>query len=338
MDILNWRADWVATQPPKKAELIRTLQLLAFCNSLAWAFAIRLNDRNSSLKSKIIFVLRFLAQPAASSIWFFFLHQSSVRQLVVRQISLLDTIHRPFYDRRLSIFERLSLLQNHFALSMHTIGVDVLKQLIRGERLPLASFHGKNDQPYQLALISNPAYQREGGLTLALCQQDTMLQCLTFSLDQRPAGLFIRVGGTQSCQANTREQIKEATKALYGIQPRLLLIEALRFIAQDLQCIAIECVGKKNHIYQALRYRFSKQIRAEYDQLWTMAGGIPHFNGNFLLPLFSEEKPLSERPANKRAEYRGRDNIKIALREQLKQHFKQQPQLCRHEEITLLAA
>lgn len=285
--------------------------------SLRWACHLRLADDNSKLKSKCLFLLRSGLRPRASLTWFNYLHQSYLRKAAHTDIALLDAIHRPFFDRQIDTRSRLDLLKNHFQLSGSLFGKNLAQQLAHGTELDIATLQGKNQEEFRLCLFRACDFKREGGLTLGLFLDNCLLQSLSFSFDRSQHRIVMRVGGIQACKHNARELIRNCTKSLHGIQPRLLLIEALRCIAREINCASIECIAKKNHIYQSWRYRFSKCIRADYDSLWRSAGGRQHSNGNFLLPLAAEEKPLSERPANKRSEYRARDELTRIMRESI---------------------
>ena len=317
VNILNWRAEWPSNHPHQKAATIAVLQCFTILSILLWAVHLRLTDVRSNVKSKIVFLLRTAWQPLTSIAWFYYLSQTYLRQAALSDVSLLDAIHRPFYDRNISAYKRLELLRNHYYLNHQLLGRELATSLFFGERLDISEFSGKNQQTYKLALFWSQSYKREGGLTLGLFLQDTLIQCLTFSLDRYQRNVLIRVGGMQSHNENTRDLIRETTKNLHGIQPRLLLIDALRFIAKEIHCTTIECIAKKNHIYEALRYKFNKRIRAEYDNLWLLAGATRHRNGNYLLPLTVEDKPIDSRPSNKRSEYRARDSIKQAIQDHI---------------------
>ncbi len=321
VDQMNWRALSPAGKLLENDSVKKHSELGAWLASLRWACRVRLTDSNSNLKSKGLFLLRTALRPRTSLAWFDYLHQSYLRKTAHADISLLDTIHRPFFDRTIDTATRLDLLQNHFHLAGALFGKNLAQELAHGKEIEIASFQGKNQQEFRLSLFRACDFKREGGLTLGLFQDSHLLQCLSFSFDRSQQGLVIRVGGVQSCKQNARELIRACTKSLHGIQPRLLLIEALRCIAREINCSGIECIAKKNHIYQAWRYRFSKCIKAEYDSLWESAGASQHSNGNYVLPLAAEEKPLSERPANKRSEYRARDELTRIIRDAITQRL-----------------
>jgi hypothetical protein len=314
VDILNWVELEIASNRSKEVALASGVQEHSLLATVSWAMATRFADTNSSFKSKCVFVLRTLLQPVNSLNWFKSLHQTYLQKAVHGDASLLDAIHRPFFDRSIASSSRLNLLNNHFRLSGILLGTKLAQDLASGKPYEIATVSGKNQEEYSLALFWGSSFKREGGLTLGLFSQYKLLQCMTFSFDTENGQTVLRVGGVQACNQGGRDLIRESTKGLHGIQPRLLLIDALRCIARHINCAAIECVAKQNHIYQAWRYRFKKNIKAEYDSLWLAAGGVPQANGNYLLPLAMQDKPLSERPSNKRSEYRAREQLTLAMR------------------------
>lgn len=293
----------------------------SFFDVMAWAVQLRLTDTATGLKGKVVFLLRTLLDPVNSHAWYRYVSSNHLLKTASSDPGLLDSIHRPFFDRRMRSRDRLSLLTNHFNLAETILGRGNCRSVLSGQKLELARVTGKNNDVFQLRLFRGTSYKREGGLSLGLFIDDTLLQCVTFSFDQQQQYLAIKVGGVQASNCGARELIRESTKELHGIQPRLLLVEALRYLAQELQSTTIECIAQKNHIYQAWRYRFTKNIKAEYDQLWTAAGGMKRACGNYSLPITMLEKPLSSRPSNKRSEYRARSVIFETMREQIAQRL-----------------
>ncbi|MCU6432736.1 VirK/YbjX family protein [Undibacterium sp. Jales W-56] len=266
-------------------------------------------------------MLRTLFDPLNSYAWFRYVRNNNLLKIATSDPSLLDSIHRPFFDRRMRSGDRLSLLMNHFKLAETILGRGNYRSVLLGQKLELASVTGKNHEVFQLRLFRGASYKREGGLSLGLFIDDTLLQCVTFSFDHQQNYLAIKVGGVQASNGGSRDLIRESTKELHGIQPRLLLVEALRYLAQELQSTTIECIAQKNHIYQAWRYKFAKNVKAEYDQLWMTAGGVKRACGNYLLPIMTITKPISSRPSNKRSEYRARAVILEAMRDQISQRL-----------------
>ena len=289
--------------------------------SLRWACHLRLTDGNSNFKSKCLFLLRSGLRLRTSLAWYSYLHQTYLRKAIRNDVALLDAIHRPFFDRNIGAAMRLDLMKNHFQLTGAIFGKNLSQELLSGKTFDIATVQGKNQEEFRLSLFRSCSFKREGGMTLGLFHGEHLLQCLSFSFDRNHHQVAIRVGGVQACKQDARNLIRDCTKSLHGIQPRLLLIEALRCIARELNCASIECIAKKNHIYQSWRYRFSKCIKSEYDNLWQSAGAARLSNGNYLLPLMAEEKPLSERPTKKRSEYRAREALTSALRTEITQRL-----------------
>lgn len=317
VNILSWKEVWHVNHYLGRNTKKNVFHIPAYVSCFLWAFRARYADTSIGQKAKFLFFIRTFLHPRISLGWYSFLHQTYLRNAAQTNPFLLDAIHRPFFDRLVPIGKRLTLMQNHFHLCEVFFGKVIAREMLSGQALEIAKIKGKNGEGFSLALFWGSAYKREGGLTLGFFLHDTLLQCLTFSFDLQNNRIMMKVGGIQASNQDSHDLIRAATKGLYGIQPRLLLIDALRCLAREFNSASIECVAKKNHIYQAWRYKFSKKIKAEYDQLWLTAGGTQNGNGNFILPLSIAEKPLSSRPSNKRSEYRAREIITQTIREEI---------------------
>ncbi|MBI3714174.1 MAG: DUF535 family protein [Burkholderiales bacterium] len=262
-------------------------------------------------------VIRSLMSLKASVLWFEYVRQSQLRNYISCEPNLLEAVHRPFFDHRICALERSHFLRSHFdSMAMH-FSCELFQDVLLTRQVTLANLIGKNGEVFDVVLLREDAYKREGGMSLGLSLNGKRLLCLTFSMVKLQHELLIKVGGLQASNEQGRSSIKQATQALHGIQPRLLLIEALRTIAAAMQCQQIECVALENHIHKAWRYRFKKTIHAEYDQLWELAGGQRNLNGNFSIPLKLIERSIEDRPSNKRSEYRRRAAILNEMRAQM---------------------
>ncbi|MBC3874375.1 VirK/YbjX family protein [Undibacterium flavidum] len=268
---------------------------------------------------RLRFLIRCVFYARASVMWFSYIRQSELRHATKFEPSLLEAVHRPFFDRRLSALERACLLRDNFELMRRNFTQEHFQSLLFSKKVEVLKLTGKKQEVVQVHLVRNDAYKREGGATLIMSFNGDFLLSLTFSLAKSVDGVAFKVGGIQSGNCEGRQKIKLATVAMHGIQPRLLLIEVLRTIGQQLNCNNIECISLENHIYQAWRYRFKKSVSAEYNQLWELAGGGKNASGNYAIPTSLVEKSIDERPSNKRSEYRRRALLIAELRDQVQQ-------------------
>lgn len=335
---------YIAKQKSASIERLRPLDTLAtigpfsraksfssgigrFASDFCWAYRTVFPTKHVSYERQSRFLLRtiFNLQPSAS--WFRYLKESYLRDIATKEPSLIEAVHRPFFDRNISANKRVRLLKSHFEEFHSIFGLPQAVDVMIGDRVSLCQLEGKGGEKFTINLLREDAYKREGGVTLELTMNEAPLLCLTFSLVRSGREILIKVGGIQSKGLHCRDAARDATHALHGIQPRLLLIDALRAIASQINCTKIECISKENHIHRSWRYRFKKTINAEYNQLWLLAGGKENHSGNFDIPSVVEEKSIDERPSKKRSEYRRRALLIDAMRQQIYQEiFK--PEIC----------
>ncbi|MES2050202.1 MAG: DUF535 family protein [Pseudomonadota bacterium] len=288
-----------------------------FASDFFWAYRTVFHSHTIGYQRRGRFVMRTVLNLGPSAFWFRFMRSSYLNGVAANDPSLIEAIHRPFFDRTVNASRRVLLLKSHFESLYSIFGPLQTGEMMVGARMPLCHLVGKNGEAFAVNLFRGDAFKREGGVTLELSFENHSLLFLTFTLVDYDDEILIKVGGIQSNKGDTRDQVRDATHALHGIQPRLLLIEALRAIASRINCTKIECVGKENHIHKAWRYRFKKTFSAEYDQLWRLAGGKENRKGNFDIPATVEEKSIDARPSNKRSEYRRRSVLLHAMRHQV---------------------
>ncbi|WP_268237216.1 VirK/YbjX family protein [Undibacterium terreum] len=288
-----------------------------FASDFGWAYRTAFPCNAVSYDRRSRFVLRTLMNLQSSACWFRFLKDSYLNDIAKKEPSLVEAVHRPFFDRNITAFNRAALMKGHFELFHTTFGAQQTADVMAGQGVSVCRFEGKSDESFEIKLFRSETFKREGGVTLELSMNNIAFQWLTFSLVRSGHEIQIKVGGIQSKVGDCREMVRDATHALHGIQPRLLLIEALRSIANQIHCSKIECISKENHIYRSWRYRSKKNINAEYNQLWLLAGGKENAQGNFDIPSFVEEKPIEERPSKKRNEYRRRSALLETMRQQI---------------------
>ncbi|MDY7536855.1 DUF535 family protein [Undibacterium sp. RTI2.1] len=292
-----------------------------FASDFCWAYRTVFPTNHVNYERQSRFLLRTIFNLQPSACWFRYVKESYLRDIASKEPSLLEAVHRPFFDRNITSTKRVRLLKSHFEEFQSIFGPHQALNVMIGDRVSLCKMEGKSGENFVINLVREDAYKREGGVTLELSMNNIPLLCLTFTLETLGREILIKVGGIQSKGLHCRDATRDATHALHGIQPRLLLIEALRAIAIKINCTNIECISKENHIHRSWRYRFKKTINAEYNQLWLLAGGKENPDGNFDIPSVIEEKSIDERPSKKRAEYRRRATLLDLMRQQIHQEI-----------------
>lgn len=222
---------------------------------------------------------------------------------------LCEKIHRPYMMKRLACEARRNLLTSHYRLTQqHPVGALLL--LASLQRQSLGKIQGKTGQIYELTLEPSGSLQKEGELKLSLEHEGQSIMALAFTCgdDQKRPALF--VGCLQgSPHSSNRDSIKDATKEMFGLRPRNLLLTALQALAEGLGAFTILAVNDQEHIYRHWRKR--KTIFQSYDAMWSDLGARQRADGLFVLPTTLDQRPLSEYPSNKRGTIAKRNTLEL---------------------------
>ena len=172
---------------------------------------------------------------------------------------------------------------------------------------------GKNGDVFKITFSLYPNFEKEGEFTL-ICynSENKTLTKLTFAFLEKN----IIIGGLQGLEkGEDKELIKNATKELFGIFPKKLLLETLYILFPNYFKIG---VGKNKHIYFSPRYikRKQEKVHANYDEFWKSIGGIEKDN-LWSLPKKLERKSIEDIPAKKRAQYIKKFNLLDTLSEKI---------------------
>ena len=231
----------------------------------------------------------------------------------------LEAPQRLFYDWRYGYDERVRAICDHYRFVIERWPAGLVGQLLQLEPVTVFAYTGKGGQDYALRLRIDHQMEKEGSLTLELvCQELAVLRC-TWHLAEVAGDWVLRVGGLQSTNTDTQQQIRQTTKDFHGIQPRILMLQALKALAQALGLSRIEAVPTAWHVYSSRRYR--KNIAADYDQLWAFLGFERSLQGTFATGTALAIKDLDDCPSHKRSEYRRRNDCLLQLQRQLGQIF-----------------
>lgn len=227
-------------------------------------------------------------------------------------------LHRPYLTKNLGCRGKLAVLRAHYRLECQRFPAGCLHKLLRDEALELASGTGRNGRPYRLVLAHSHGYEKEGELSLQLRNAvDAVLVTLTFSLSDGRDGPMLIIGGLQGprrCDGDAGT-IRDATKALNGLFPKRVVVEALVCLARELGIAQVVAVGRACHVYRSWRYR--RHFSADYDLFWESLGATRQPDGLFRLPLPLPRRPLEEIASKKRAEYQRRYLLLDALNDQM---------------------
>jgi uncharacterized protein VirK/YbjX len=304
--------------------LYAALSLLFPLNSLSkilWGYRAYSHSSQAQFSRRVRFLFRSFVYYKPSAAWFGFVRDSHLAKHSHLMPELLQQLHRPLYDYRLSAEQRSALLMVHHAATLQIFGAELVGRLLAHEREILCELQGKHGDRFRISLSIEEKLNKEGQLCLSLVDQHEVLISLAFSLNISAQKIKIIVGAIQATHNEALGKIRHVTNECHGIQPRLLLISALRMLSACIDVDTIEAVSTDNHIYKALRYRYKKSISASYDTLWEMVLGEKLSCGNYNIPIPSARKPLEAYPSKKRAEYRHRFELIDEMQKQIDAYF-----------------
>jgi len=301
---------------PQRLSLFEPL----FATALLWAARTYFACDQQALSRKFRFVFRGLRTFEATARWANFIRESRLGLDVSSIALLLEQIHRPHYDRRFDAVRRADFLIGHFRAIKTKLSPGSHDRLLQDQHLHLGKIVGKQGSTYDVRLTLNSQFSKEGSICLCLFRNDEHLLTLALSLGRQvgPADgdQAIFIGCIQSTNREPREQLRIATRELHGIQPRLLVMHALRAVANVWGVERIEGVASANHPYQQ-RPSYRDRVRIDYDAFWELVGGHRCESGNFSIPLISEFKDISAYPSDKRNEHRKRQALFKELADQI---------------------
>ncbi|MEY5099474.1 MAG: hypothetical protein RJA36_2193 [Pseudomonadota bacterium] len=267
--------------------------------------------------------LRSLCYARSTARWLGFLWSDPSRLAAARSNrDLVEKIHRPYLRKDLGSAERLALLESHYRFgASQPHGALLVSATLRD--FPLAELDGKTGKTLRLVLGPAGSLQKEGELRLSLEYDGLALLSLAFTLGMVAGGPALFVGCLQgSPDEAVREAIRDATKEMFGLRPRQLLLVALQAIARAYGLSAIVGVSDSLHIYRHWRKR--REIMQSYDAMWLDLGATRQAGGMFELPLLHQQRPLTDYPSNKRSAMAKRQALEQLVAERILQTIARQ--------------
>ncbi|SLM63772.1 MULTISPECIES: VirK/YbjX family protein [Dickeya] len=274
----------------------------------------------NDIKAK--FLLRSLFMPAITLMYLRQIIKSpSMRRAVLVQPALPSKIHRPYLYASLRPAARADAICSHYHF-VDSLANPFLKQaLLSQDEYCLARFNGKNGESIAI-LCSASRYDKEGEATLRIRFNNVVLASLTFSVVHDHNTRAVIIGGLQGKgNDQTRELIKEASKACFGLFPKRLLLECLLTLTHLNGINTILAVGDENHVYQNLRYCYRKnKVRfSSYSEFWLSVSADKREGGLYHIPLHIARKTSDELPSRKRAQYQRRYQLLDEINREIQQ-------------------
>ncbi|WP_157984373.1 DUF535 family protein [Undibacterium parvum] len=268
----------------------------------------------SYLRETIKISLRAVFSYPTARLWIALWNSSPFhKDLALANPSILKKIFRPYLSRQLTCGARLELVYSHYALIAQQQLGDLVLAAAKAP-VTLSQFTGKSGAIYQLELLAATTMEREGELVLQLrngghahdSAQDSVLFSVAFTFFSRAGTSGVAIGCLQGGrEPNSLEQIRVATKDMYGLRPKTLLVRLVQQLGLQLQCEDLLLVGNKNRVVtQPLK---KGKVFADYDASWQELQAEPRADGDFRLPCVALAEPdMASIPSHKRSEAKKR--------------------------------
>ena len=269
-------------------------------------------------KKTKFFVLKYLQNFPHSQRWVQFIDgYYSYYTGDVAPIEMVRTkFLRSYYSRKLAPAARLASLKAHYQFLETHFRNHMIRTLLSGAEIRLASMTGKGGALYDIGLAQHPRYRAEGDLTLFLRRrgEDVALAALTFSFAFGKGGTAMRIGGLQGPQADDgKQRVVDATKDLNGLRPKGAVLSAFYDIAHVFGANTVDAVGMANHPLNDRRHA----VFADNDAFWAEQGAVAVASGDFQLPLVPPQRAFEDVPAKKRKDWLARNALRESVTAQV---------------------
>lgn len=257
---------------------------------------------------KIRFTLRtLLYYPWVNNLTNFILQHEYLSSTIYEYPILASKMHRPYLSNSFKINEKLDTIKNSYEFIDTYFSKEMRKLLYIDGKIILGKIYGNNSDIFHINLSLYPHYDKEGEFNLTLINSDGItLSTLTFSLQRKKDRFRVFIGGLQGAPKNIDHNIiKIATKNLYGLFPKKILMESLYSLEKSLEMKLDKiCVGNSQHVYTAKRYKRKRTIHSSYDSFWESLNAEKTKLGLWILPEKLEKKDILTVPSKKRGQYR----------------------------------
>ena len=280
-------------------------------NKLVTNKLLKIKLQKSSLKN-CYYVLKMLAR-------FYFNKQTQyqVRDYIAHSTKMehyleideyLEFILTPYISSAYSFNQRLSRINQHFKI-VSKLGEPFT--LLSDHQVVLYEHQQEFNEVGKLKLILERStwLNREGLLVVSIVVGQVRAYSIAFSFCN-PENISCLVGALQGRNPNDIEDInvlyKLITKALFGLRPRDVLMEAVKLICKSVDVNNLSAVADE---YRHHRHKyFNKQtFDNNYNHYWLeKLGALDPDSMFYILPIEQARKKIEDIPSKKRSMYRKR--------------------------------
>ncbi len=260
----------------------------------------------SYIREYVKLTLRSRINYALANQWIAFWNSSaSLNEIARSEPSILKKVFRPYLTNRLSCYDRLDVLTSHYTLiAQHGLSDIVL----RATKSPvqLCEFSGRSEHLYQIRLVVDNNMEREGEMVLQLVGNGNILFSVAFTFFDHTRVPTVAIGCLQGGRCvDNQEQIRFATRDLFGLRPKTLMVRLVQHIGHELGYRDLLLVGNQNRtVHQQLRKGI---VFADYDTTWLELGAERRADGDFKMACTALVEPdFLALASNKRSEAKKR--------------------------------
>jgi uncharacterized protein len=300
-----WRAAHKAWQWSRHVYRLNPNSLRLFKRHLRWATAAAL-------------------RPQEALDWFSFHDEPAIRGFSHANPRLVFRALTRYMSVRWGLAHRTKVIQDTYRFIVNQGGF-LEKAMQCPEGMSLARLDLDRGQKALIRIGSDAQFRKEGEISvfLELAGVDGPVTGMAFSLEQDREWIAL-VGGFQGRKGGDEETIKLATKAMHGLRPKSLMVLLIQELARTLGISSLRGVGNSIQVFRA---RMSnplvpaRNIRFDFDALWTEVDGKPRDDGWFELPLTTPRRNADQVKPNKRSMYAKRYLLMDDLSRQIRKNL-----------------
>jgi uncharacterized protein VirK/YbjX len=203
-----------------------------------------------------------------------------------------------------------NLLTMHYERLFVALGARFVGAILRGKVVVAAEIEGRSAACYRLCLARDSLNCSEGELLVDLVRVDgnkrvASLSVVVGALDPRGSP-DLWIGGLQGCHgADSKAVTVQATKDLWGLRPKDLLIHAAYTLRDIFGAASLKAISNAGHVLEPTS---GKKVgwHTDYDAFWRELGGAPIVGDFFLLPEARHRRSAEDVPSAKRSAWRAR--------------------------------
>lgn len=292
----------------------------------AWTLADSIyGKRNVALrwKNKIRFSLLACTRSKDSMEWFSQLEDPGMHPFIAKFPGLIFKPMRAYLSIRWDVSQRKKVIWDTYQLIRKYPAFQ--NALLDSNGTVIARYQLENYGELSITLCYHHVIFKEGELMVILKNNSLNKEIykMAFSFQQMPDGDFTcYIGCIQGGGADKNDEIKAATKAMYGLRPCAFMIFIAREIISAMGIRTTKLLGVGNSIHpfkkkHLIHLPSVHQIDFDYNSFWLESNGEPGKDGWFSLPIKTERREKHEMKSNKRAMYNRRYAMMDTFAEQI---------------------